>query len=209
MVWRLTPLRSLLDLERMAAIGSALRDSPAAPLWVAIGYLGGALVLFPITLLLAATALVFDPVHGFVYSLFGALSGAALTYGVGRLIGHFRGGWLSGPRLSRMRRQLQRRGVLAVVAARLLPVGNFSIINMVAGALGIPFRAFLLGNVLGLLPGVLGLTLFADRLGTTLRNPHPRNLAALAALLLAMIALFAWLRRRLARAAQRSSRRDG
>jgi phosphatidylserine/phosphatidylglycerophosphate/cardiolipin synthase-like enzyme/uncharacterized membrane protein YdjX (TVP38/TMEM64 family) len=203
-LWRLTPLRGLLDLERMTALGRALRGHPASPLLVLASYLGGALVLFPITLLLAATALVFDPVRGFAYGLGGALSGAALTYGIGRLLARVRPGWLSGPRLSRVRRQLQRRGILAIITARLLPVGNFSIINMVAGALGIRFRDFMLGNLIGLLPGILGLTLFADRLGNTLRNPRPRNVLVLAGLLAVILALLFWLRRRLARAAHRA-----
>jgi phosphatidylserine/phosphatidylglycerophosphate/cardiolipin synthase-like enzyme/uncharacterized membrane protein YdjX (TVP38/TMEM64 family) len=206
-LWRLTPLRGLLDLERMTALGRALRDQRAAPLLVLATYLGGALVLFPITLLLAATALVFDPLRGFVYGMSGALSGAALTYGIGRLLGRFRASWLSGPRLERVRRQLQRRGILAIITARLLPVGNFSIINMVAGALGIRFRDFMLGNLIGLLPGIIGLTLFADRLGSTLRNPHPRNILMLAAILGAILGLLAWLRRHLARAARRSGGR--
>ena len=50
-----------------------------------------------------------------------------------------------------------------MVGMRLVPVGNFSLINIAAGAMGIPFRAYMLGNLLGLLPGLLLLTFFADR----------------------------------------------
>ena len=45
--------------------------------------------------------------------------------------------------------------LLAVIAARMLPVGNFALINITAGALGVRFRDYLIGNVIGLLPGVL------------------------------------------------------
>jgi len=199
-VWRLTPLPTLLDLPRLAALARRLSGEPAASLLVLGAYVGGALVLFPITAMLAATALVFEPARAIPYSLGGALAGAMVTYGIGRLVGRYRGRWLSGPRLSHVRSQLQRRGMLAIVAARLLPVGNFSIINMLAGALGIRFRDYMLGNVLGLLPGIVALTLFAQRLGSTIRNPHPRNVAVLVALVAAIVAAFAWLRRRLARA---------
>lgn len=207
-VWRLTPLRALLSLDRMVAIGHALSDHPAAPLLVVASYLVGGLALFPITLLLTATALVFDPVHALVYGMAAALASAATTYGIGRLLGRFRAGWLSGPRVSRVRRQLQRRGVLAIVVARLLPVGNFSLINMVAGALGIRFRDFMLGNLLGLFPGILGLTLFADRLGRVLRNPAPHEIATFAVLAAAVMAALQWLRRRLLRAAQRPVKKE-
>jgi len=207
-LWRLTPLPTLLSVERMAALGRALRQHPAAPLLVLVAYLAGGLALFPITLMLTATALVFDPGRGLAYGLGGALASAALTYGLGRLVGRFRPSWLSGPRVSRVRAQLKRRGMVAVIAARLLPVGNFSIINMVAGALGIRFRDFMLGNVVGLLPGILGLTIFADRLGRVLRHPGPRNIATLVALAAAIVGAVWWLRRRLARAT-RATREGG
>jgi phosphatidylserine/phosphatidylglycerophosphate/cardiolipin synthase-like enzyme/uncharacterized membrane protein YdjX (TVP38/TMEM64 family) len=199
-IWRLSPLPTLLNVDRMVALGRALRVHPSAPLLVLGGYLGAGLVLFPITLMLAATALVFDPLHALAYGLGGALASAAMTYGIGRIIGRHRPSWLSGPRVSRVTRQLQRRGTVAIVAARLLPVGNFSVINMVAGALGIRFRDFMLGNLVGLLPGILGLTIFADRLGRVLRNPAPLNVLAFVAVAAAVVGVFWWLRRRLARA---------
>jgi len=86
-----------------------------------------------------------------------------------------------------------------VVAARVVPVGNFSLINITAGALGIRFRDYLLGNVIGLLPGVLALTIFADRIGATVRNPHARNLVVLAVVAGAIGSALWWLRRRIAR----------
>src|SRR5262249_17177861 len=159
------------DIERVMALGRTLRGHPAAPLLVLAGYLVGAIVLFPITPLLAATALVFGPLPGIAYSMVGALSAALLTYGIGRLIGGKRVGarWLSGPRTTRIREHLRRRGLTAVITARMLPVGNFSLINLIAGALPIRLRDFMIGNVIGLLPGVLGLALFTGQLGRTLR----------------------------------------
>ncbi len=89
--------------------------------------------------------------------------------------------------------------MLAIVAARLLPVGNFSLINMAAGAFRIGFGDYMLGNAIGVLPGILALTLFADRLGSTLRHPRGANLVMLAAVALALVAVLSWIRRRLAR----------
>src|SRR4029077_4300646 len=86
-VWRFTPLWTLLDIDHIVALGRALRATPAAPLLVLGGYVAGALVFFPITAMLAATALVFDPGRALAYGLIGALLGAMVTYGIGRLIG--------------------------------------------------------------------------------------------------------------------------
>jgi phospholipase D1/2 len=197
--WRLTPLRTLLSVERVAALGETLRDHPAAPFAVLAAYLVGTLVFFPITLLLGATALVFPAPIAIVYCLGGGLSAATTTYGIGRLVGRFRPRWLERPSVVRVGRQLRRRGVLAVIAARLLPVGNFALINITAGALGIRFRDYLLGNLIGMLPGVLALTVFADRIAATVRHPHPKNLIALALVAGALAAALWWLKRRIAR----------
>ncbi len=198
-LWRVTPLRSLLDVDRAAALGRALAEHRAAPLLVLGGYIAGSLVLFPITLMLSATALVFQPPLSVVYCLAGALAGATVTYGLGRLMRRGPDRWLRGPRMQQIRRQLRRRGVIAIVAARLLPIGNFSIINAAAGAFRVGFRDFMLGNIIGLLPGVLALTLLAGRLGDALRHPHPRNLLLLFAIVAGFVAVMVGIRRWLAR----------
>ncbi|HET6280984.1 MAG TPA: VTT domain-containing protein [Polyangia bacterium] len=200
-LWRLTPLRQFLDVQAIAGHATILRTHPAAPALVLGAYLIGALIFFPITLLLATTALVFEPALGLGYCLVGALSGAALTYGLGRALGRRRMDRWAGPRLRRLRGQLQQRGLLAIVVARVLPVGNFSVINIIAGALPLSFRSFMLGNLIGLLPGILGLTLFADRLAATLRNPRPWNLLVLGLVVIIVLAGLAWVRKRLARIA--------
>jgi phospholipase D1/2 len=160
-IWRLTPLHGLLDVGRLAALGRRLRDHPAGPALVLAVYLVGALVFFPMTFIMAATALVFDPVRGFCYGLVGALAGAALTYGEGHLVKRYRPGWLAGPTALRWRARLERRGVLTMAVVRLVPVGNFSLPNIVAGALPIPFGPYMLGNLLGLVPELLLLNFFA------------------------------------------------
>jgi uncharacterized membrane protein YdjX (TVP38/TMEM64 family) len=198
-VWRMTPLRTLLDVERVVSLGRTIAGHPAAPFAVLGAYLVGTLVFFPITLLLGGTALLFPAPTAIVYCMTGAMSAAVMTYGIGRLVGRFRPRWLERPRLQRIGQQLRRRGMIAVVAARMLPVGNFSLINITAGALGIPFRDYVIGNALGLLPGVLALTLFADRIGATVRHPHANNLIVLALVASALGAVLWWLRRRIAR----------
>jgi phospholipase D1/2 len=163
-LWRATPLATLIDPRRLAALGAAVHATPLAPALVLAVYLAAALVLFPLTPLLVATALVFEPSRALAFGLGGALAGAAVTYGVGRLVGRRRPALLTTERFARVRERLRRRGVLAVAVMRLVPAGNFSLSNVAAGALEIPFRDFMLGNLLGLLPGLLALTLLADHL---------------------------------------------
>jgi phospholipase D1/2 len=163
-LWRLTPLRTLVDVQVLAERGRDLARAPAAPALVVAFYLAAGLVLCPITPLLAATALVFEPARALTLGLAGALASAALGYGIGRIVGRLRPRWVDGPRLQPVRARLRRRGVLAMATVRLVPVGNFTLANVVAGAIGIPFPDYLLGNALGLLPALLALTVLARQL---------------------------------------------
>jgi uncharacterized membrane protein YdjX (TVP38/TMEM64 family) len=91
---------------------------------------------------------------------------------------------------------------------RMLPVGNFSLINIVAGAIGVRLRDFLVGSAVGLLPGTLALTVFASRLGDALHDPRPRNVVVLGAVLAGAILLLVGARRLLtliARSARKPS----
>jgi phospholipase D1/2 len=198
--WRFTPLRELLVVERLVQLGAVLRESPVAPVYVAVAYLVGGLLFFPITVLITGTTLVFDPWRGFVYSMLGTLASACMTYGLGRLVGRPVVDRLLTPRLRHFRSQLRRRSFAAILGARLVPVGNFSLINILAGALQIRFRPYFFANLLGILPGIMGFALFADRLGRTLRNPNLDNVLVLLVLFIAIVGALSLLRRALRRA---------
>jgi uncharacterized membrane protein YdjX (TVP38/TMEM64 family) len=76
-----------------------------------------------------------------------------------------------------VRRFLRRQGFWSVIFIRLVPLGNFGVLNLVVGALHVPRTSFVLGNMAGLLPGLLGLGMIIDRLRALLRDPSPTNVA--------------------------------
>ena len=59
---------------------------------------------------------------------------------------------------------MRRRGVLAMTAVRLVPLAPFAVVNVVAGAIRMRLRHFMLGSALGILPGTLVATVFGDQL---------------------------------------------
>ena len=196
--WRFTPLGELMVVARLVEVGRSVRDSPFSFLLVMAIYLVGGFLFFPITLLIAGTALLFDPVRGLVFALVGSLTSACATYGVGHLAGRpMIERMLRTPRMRRFRDELRRRSFAAIFGARLVPVGSFSLINLLAGALGVRFRSYFLGNVLGILPGILGVTLFANRLENTLEDPDMANIAALALIFAAIVGVLFLIRRAL------------
>lgn len=195
LAWRYSPLGEWLEIDRLAALAERLRSAPAAPALVLGGYALASLLAVPITLLIVATALVFGPLSAMLYAVSGALLGASLGFWIGRLLGRDAVRRLAGRRLNILSRRLARRGLLAVIAVRVVPVAPFTIVNLAAGASHIRFRDFAAGTLLGMLPGILAITLFSDRVLAAARQPSALTLATLAAVVLG-IAAAAWLLRR-------------
>jgi phospholipase D1/2 len=84
-----------------------------------------------------------------------------------------------------------------VVLMRLLPLGNFAALNLVAGAVKVPRRSFVWGNLVGLLPGLLGLGVLVDRVLALLRQPTALNVGVTIALLALLVVGGTILKRRL------------
>ncbi|MGH7859252.1 MAG: VTT domain-containing protein, partial [Candidatus Binatia bacterium] len=196
-LWRWGPLEGWVQPERIADLAEPLRESAAAPLLVLAGYVVAGLAVFPVTVLILATVLLFGPVLGFLYSMLGSVLSAAVTYWLGRLLGGCMVNSLGGSRLSRVAGRLARGGFAPVAAVRAVPVAPFTLVNLVAGAAHIPFRSYLLGTVVGMAPGMVALTLFGVQLSEAVREPGAGSLALLVAFGALLLAGSLWLRRRL------------
>ena len=192
LAWHFTTLSNLLQPSALDAMMSKLATSPLAPLYVIGGYLLGGLVAFPLVVLIAATAAAFGPVEGFIYALGGSVASAVLTYGIGAWVGRQPLRSLLGPRLNRIRNVFVRRGVLAIAAIRLVPVAPFTVVNLVAGASSVRLVDYVVGTVLGLLPGLLLMSALGYQIYRFLIAPTAADLALLAgAALLWVVAVFA------------------
>ncbi|MET0283914.1 MAG: VTT domain-containing protein [Polyangiales bacterium] len=194
--WYFGDLGRLNSPDKVAEAARSLRESPYAIVYVVLAFAIGSLLFFPITALMAGAALAFDALHGFVYAYVGALCAAMLTYWIGRLLGSEILRYVRGPKIERFQRELQTRAFRASIAARFVPVGSFAMLNMLAGSLHVPFGWYVLGNMVGILPGVLVLTLFADQLAAALKHTDLTRLIAIGAGLLAIgVVWFLWRRR--------------
>jgi phospholipase D1/2 len=191
--WHLTPLSSWVDFETIAKWQESVRGSAAAPFIIVGAYLVGAVVFFPVTLLSMVTVFSFGPVTGGAYSMIGWLLSAILGYGVGRALGQDLLWGIAGPRLRRLELEARRHGFVAVLIMRLLPVAPFTLVNLFIGASRIRFRDFFFGSLVGRVPGLLVLMLFAFQLDHALRVPDVARWTgvALALLLVCACALLA------------------
>lgn len=169
--WQWSPMGEWMELSRLIAYAEEFERSPATPFVIVVSFVIGGLVVAPVTVLVTATVLAFGPLHGFVYSFIGMTLSALVTFGLGRLMGRqLIERWSA--RLYRLSRNLAAKGVLAIVAVRVIPIAPFTVVNMIAGATHIRTRDFLLGTVLGELPGLLAIAVFVDQVTTALHAPN-------------------------------------
>lgn len=143
----------LPDVERLRADVAAA--GPLAPVVFGLLYAAATLVPLPKNVLSTLAGLLFGLVVGLVVVLVAALLGAAAAFVLGRWLGRAAVERLTGARVARLDGMLRRRGLLAVIGVRLVPVLPFTAINYVAGLTAVRPRDYALGTALGIIPGTV------------------------------------------------------
>lgn len=178
--WRWTPLGDWVDFASLAAMVRSFETLPFAPIAMVACFVIAGAAMVPVTLLIAVSGVVFGPFAGSAYALAGAMLSAAFGYGLGHWLGKGSVRELLGSRANRLSQRLARRGVLAIAVIRLLPLAPFTIINVVAGASHISLRDFLMGTLIGILPGTVLTMTFVHHLTEAVRAPSTGTVAVLA-----------------------------
>jgi phospholipase D1/2 len=146
-------------------------------------------IAFPINILVLATAAAFGPWLGALYSAIGSLASALIMYFVGAHFGQARLMRLLGHRARRALEAVRRRGVLAVVTFRIVPVAPFTIVNLAAGASAIAFGDFVVGSLIGMAPGLALVSFMGDRIVAIVSDPTAEEIAILALAIVGYIGL--------------------
>src|SRR6185369_455999 len=121
--------------------------------FMAIYILQTALSLPGAAILSLAAGAIFGPLRGTIYAVIAASIGATLAFLVTRyllrdlVLARF------GSRLEGMNRELDQLGFNYLLFLRLVPVFPFFLINLAAGLTRLPLRTFMLGTLLGIIPG--------------------------------------------------------
>jgi phospholipase D1/2 len=87
-----------------------------------------------------------------------------------------------------------------VLGLRVVPAAPFSIVNMFIGASGIRFSDFILGSILGRIPGIVAFTLFAVQLQSLAHSISLGKSLMIMAGLTIVFVTHRWMTRRLATA---------
>lgn len=188
--WSASPLRQWLDADRIV---SALQQLGASfgPVAAVLAFALASILVVPLGFLTLVALVAFGPWAGMATTFAGALLGAMASYGLGHLLGNPVLQKLGGERVNNVSRRLAERGLLAVVAVRIVPIAPFAIVNMVAGASHIRLRDMVLGTALGMAPGTVVMAFFVDQIVAAFRQPGPLAVAIVLGLL-ALIGIGGW-----------------
>ncbi len=126
----------------------------AGPVLYAAVFALASLTPAPASVLTVGAGALFGWTLGVPVALAGALGGALAGFGLARLLGRGTAAGLGGERLARLDAQLRRRGLLAVIGIRLVPVAPFAIVNAACGLTAVRTRDYAAGSALGMAPGV-------------------------------------------------------
>jgi uncharacterized membrane protein YdjX (TVP38/TMEM64 family) len=187
--WRFTGLAEIASADRIRGFLASARGDPWAPVLVLAAYMLAAAVAFPVNVLILATAAVFGPWLGFAYSALGAFSSALVVYFVGAYLGKAALSRLLGPKLQRVLDVARERGLLVVVAFRVVPVAPGTVINLALGASGIGLADFVIGSVVGMTPGLLLVSIMGDRLVALITDPTVGEVGVLVLCVVTYLAL--------------------
>ncbi len=116
---------------------------------------------FPAELLTLANGMVFGPVWGTVITWVGAMLGATSTFALVRMIGRpFLERMLSERQLIRLSSWSSTQGGVTLLAARLIPLIAFNLLNYAAAMTHISWWTFIWATALGILPLIILLNVF-------------------------------------------------
>lgn len=161
-VVRFTPLGERLTVDAVLDGLRRLRAQPLAPfLFVAI-YIAATALALPGSALTLAGGAVFGFWYAALLNTIGANVGANVAYGLSRALGREGIERIAGTRLQGLNRVTEQHGFFGLLVLRLVPLIPFNLLNFGAGLSGIRWRDYALATVIGILPGTLVYTFFAD-----------------------------------------------
>lgn len=168
LAWKLVPA---VDPQTVLARLEAIEGYSWSPLFFVAAYVVGGLVMFPVTLLSAASATIFVPLKAVAISFTGILLSAALLHWIGARVlkGHVR--TALGPTAKKVDEAFGDRSIVTIALIRMVPLAPFTLVNLAAGSLGVRFRDYMLGTALGLAPGITVVCLFGRQVRAFWREP--------------------------------------
>ncbi|ODS32246.1 MAG: hypothetical protein SCARUB_02640 [Candidatus Scalindua rubra] len=162
--FRYTPLSQYTQKETLLDLLSRLREHWWGPVGFIIIYGIGCVFALPGSLLTLCGGAIFGVAWGTFYNILASNLGATLAFLMARYFGRDFVARLMRGRIESFDEKVVNHGFRFIFTLRLIPLVPFNGLNFGSGLSRIKYRDYLLGSVLGMLPGTFIYTYFADAL---------------------------------------------
>lgn len=159
---RMTPFGDYVTVSGLLEVRETLRSSVWAPVLFVVIYAAATAVALPGSALTIAGGAVFGLWFGALLNTLGANIGASAAFGLARALGREGAKRIGGRRLAGLNRATAERGFIGLLILRLIPLFPFNALNVGSGLTAMRWRDYALATVLGILPGTMVYTFFAD-----------------------------------------------
>lgn len=164
-ILRWSPLSVYFEKEAILGFMKYLDTVWWGPVVFITVYSLACVVAFPGSILTLSGGAVFGTFWGTAYNLAGANLGASLAFGMARFLGRdFVKSFLKQGKLKDLDEKAAENGFQTILILRLIPIVPFNALNFGSGFSKIHYRDYLLGSLIGMLPGTFIYTYFADSL---------------------------------------------
>ena len=160
----LTPLGGYLSRDGVGEAIVWLRGSSSAPLAYMVVYAAATALAIPGSILTLVGGATFGVFWGTLYTTVGANVGANLAFLIGRALGRDGVERLARGRLQALDRATVNHGFRGLLTLRLIPAVPFNALNFGSGLTAIRWPTYALATLVGIFPGTLVYTMFADAL---------------------------------------------
>ncbi|MHC4183478.1 MAG: TVP38/TMEM64 family protein [Planctomycetota bacterium] len=162
--FRYTSLSQYTQKEALLNLLTRFREHWWGPVGFILIYGVGCVVAFPGSLLTLCGGAIFGVAWGTFYNILASNLGATLAFLMARYFGRdFVSRFMKG-RIESFDEKVATHGFRFIFTLRLIPLVPFNGLNLGSGLSKIKYRDYLLGSVLGMLPGTFIYTYFADAL---------------------------------------------
>jgi uncharacterized membrane protein YdjX (TVP38/TMEM64 family) len=179
----------LSDPKRLADALRRAREVPALPALFVLGYAVATTVGLPATAFTLAGGAIFGTLLGSLLNWIGATLGALGAYALARRLGSDAVRNLLGRHARILETLTAAAGFSTIFRLRLIPVVPFNALNFAAGLAPASFRPYALSTALGIIPGTVVYTYFADSLIAGVTGARQRALVHVAVAGALLIAL--------------------
>jgi phospholipase D1/2 len=162
LAWYWSPLADWLNVDRTVTWirGYGERLGPITAISI---FILASVMVVPLTFLAVVSMVSYGPVWGVLYLILGTTLGGIISFFLGKWLGRDFVERIAGHRIRQLDGRLANHALAAVIVLRMVPVAPFAVVNMAIGVSSIGLPDFILGTVIGMLPGTVVIGIFIDQ----------------------------------------------